>query len=196
MVPNDAPSDGPPATGEEDAGAPVEGRKPLPLLVFVTLGALALAAAFLALWVRDRAASPSEMNAYLREQSVEAAEPATRVIDALMTYDAESLAARREEIEPLTTDNFRADYDEVVTGGLDDALERTGATAVGDLVAGPDVAMVTATRALAIARVVQEVTTAERPEPRMVFYVVQVSLLLEGDEWLVDELEILSQQSS
>jgi hypothetical protein len=158
----------------------------------VTLG---VAAAFFGLWLKERGSDPAAVTSYLRDESAAVTDTATRLIDALMTYDADTIAARRDEIEPLSTESLRAQYEEILSGGLDEALSRTGAAASGEIVTGPDPSFISATRAVASARVLQEVTTDERPEPRTVFYVVRLVLVQQEGEWRVDEFEILAQNS-
>jgi hypothetical protein len=147
------------------------------------------------LWLRDRSADPGEVSAFLRSETGEVTEVATKVISALMSYDADTIAARRDELEPLSTESFQTQYEEILSGGLDEALTRTGIVAEGELVTGPDPAFISATRAAATARVVQEVTSEQR-SPRTIFYVVRVILVSEDGGWKADELEILAQQSS
>jgi hypothetical protein len=156
---------------------------------------VAVAGAFVALWNSGRGTDPDEVAAYLRSESAGAASTATEVITTLMNYDSASVEDRQDDLLPLATGEFREQYETLLEQGLGDVLRRTSAASTGEIVAGPDIGFITATRATAIVRVLQEVTSDEVPEGRQIFYVMQLELVDDGDGWLADELTILSQQS-
>lgn len=171
------------------AGAPLHKA-----LVVTTVIALGAAAAFAILWARDREPAPEDVTAYMSRQRAGVAETAAGAIEGLMNYDADSIEERRAELEPLLTSSLREQYDEIITGGLDRALQDTGATAEAEVVSGPDVSFVSSQRAEAVARIIQEVALEPDGAPRTGFYVLRLTLLQEGDAWRVDRFEVLSQQ--
>ncbi|HEU4480334.1 MAG TPA: hypothetical protein VFS18_00490, partial [Actinomycetota bacterium] len=91
--------------------------------------------------------------------------------------------------------SFDSEYEPQLEGGLGQAHEAAGATSTGEVVTGPEVSFTSGTKASAIARVAQEVTTTGEPDGRNVFYVMKLGLVLQDGSWKVDELEILSQTS-
>ena len=139
---------------------------------------------------------PEEVARYLRERSGTVSDRATEVIDALMTYDAGSVEGQRDVLEELTTGEFAEQYEELLGGGLDEVLAETGASSEGEIASGPDISFTSPTKALALARVVQEVSSAENPGGRTIFYVMRITFTETNDEWLAERLEILSQQST
>lgn len=173
---------------------PPEARtKALAVGLVIAIGA---AAAFAFLWVRDREPTGEEVTAYLGRDKDEISRTATAALEALMNYDADSIEGRRAELEPLLTGSLRAQYDEIITGGLDRALQQTGATAEADIVSGPDVAFTSGERAEATARLVQQVTLEDRETPITGFYVLRLALIPQEGRWRVDRFEILSQHRS
>ena len=139
---------------------------------------------------------PEEVARYLRERSGTVADSATEVIDALMNYDAESVDAQRGTLDELTTGEFATQYEELLGGGLDDVLAETGAKSEGEIASGPDISFTSATKAVALARVVQEVSSNQQPTGRTIFYVMRITFTETNDTWLAERLEILSQQSN
>lgn len=166
------------------------------VLVIALIVALGMAAAFAALWLRDRHPSNEEVAAVLRDERREASDVADQAMQALMTYDAASLEDRRAQLNELMTEDLRADYDEIVSGGLDEALQERGATTEADIVTGPDVTFASATQASAVARVIQEISDEQEPGTRTLFYVMRLMLERTDDGWKVNEVDVLSQVSS
>ena len=163
------------------------------LLVLLVL-AVGAAGAFAALWLKARTTDPREVTAILSAESGDVEVAAAEVIEALLDYDATTLEAQRDRLLGLSTGTFREQYEELLAGELEAALEQTAASSKGDIADGPNVAFEAADRATAVARVVQEVS-ARGSETRNVFYVMRLTLILTGDGWKADTLQILSQQS-
>jgi len=164
----------------------------LAVLLVLSIGSTG---AFAALWLGSKDTEPEEVTASLSAQSSAVQATATKVIDALLDYDSASLEQQRRELLALSTGTFREQYEELIAGDLERALERTSATSEGDIADGPDVSFETASRAVAIARVVQEVT-ARGSGTRNVFYVMRLTLISDAGGWKADTLQILSQQST
>lgn len=167
---------------------------PSKLLVGALVAALGLAAGFAFLWSAEQGADPEDVDVFLRSRSNAASEAASEVIATLLTYDSDSVGDRQDDLLPLATGGFREQYEELLDQGLGDVLRRTSATSTGEIVDEAEVGFLSATTASAVMRVVQEVTSDEVPEGRQIFYVMKLELVAEGDRWLADELEILSQQ--
>ncbi len=164
------------------------------LLAFLLVLSLGTTGAFAALWLRSKDTEPQEVTAALFAESSAAAETASLVIEALLDYDSASLGEQREKLLGLTTGTFREQYEELIAGELEVILERTSASSEGDIADGPDISFETADRAVAIARVTQEVT-ARGSGTRDVFYVMRLTLIRDPGGWKADTLQILSQQS-
>ena len=139
---------------------------------------------------------PEEVARYLRERSGTVSDAATEVIGALMTYDATTVEEQKDTLEDLTTGEFATQYEELLGGGLDEVLADTGASSEGEIVTGPDISFTSATKAVSLARVVQEVSSDQNPDGRTIFYVMRITFTETNNTWLAEELEILSQQSN
>jgi hypothetical protein len=174
----------------EKPGAP--GRAVIALLVVI-----AVMAGLLVFFVtRGSETDPDEVARYLRERSGTVSDVATEVIGALMTYDAESVDGQRDTLDDLTTGEFATQYEELLGGGLDEVLADTAAQSEGEIVSGPDISFTSATKAVSLARVVQEVSSNRDPTGRTIFYVMRITFTETNDTWLAERLEILSQQST
>ncbi|MGI8407653.1 MAG: hypothetical protein ACR2L3_04005 [Actinomycetota bacterium] len=169
--------------------------RPSRLLAILSILSLGSAVAFAALWLGSKDTEPEDVTASLSAQSSAVEATATKVIDALLDYDSASLEEQREELLSLSTGTFRDQYEELIANDLEVILERTSASSEGDIADGPDVSFETASRAVAIARVVQEVT-ARGSGTKNVFYVMRLTLISDPRGWKADTLQILSQQST
>jgi hypothetical protein len=157
--------------------------------------ALAVSVGFAALWSEERGTDPSEVTAYLVEQEPDAQRTATKVLESIVNYDPESVEENKDALLRLATGEFRDDYEDLLSGGLGEALESTGTRSEGEIVDGPDVGFTSATRSTAVARLVQDITSEAETEDRRVLLVMRLGLVLEDDIWKADKLEILSQQT-
>ena len=162
----------------------------------IALVAVAAAVAFAVLWSSERDTSPEDVATYLRERSGDVQDTATEAIDALMNYDPATVDEREEQLLAISTGEFQDQVKELLDGGLGDIVEAADITSTGEIVDGPDPSFLTATRAIASARVIQDVTSEETPEGRTVFYVMQLSLIEIEGKWKADGLRILAQQST
>lgn len=161
------------------------------------LAMVAVMAGLLAyLFSQSSQTDPEEVARYLRERSGTVSDAATEVIGALMTYDATTVEEQKDTLEDLTTGEFATQYEELLGGGLDEVLADTGASSEGEIVTGPDISFTSATKAISLARVVQEVSSDQNPDGRTIFYVMRVTFTETNNTWLAEELEILSQQSN
>ena len=161
--------------------------------IVLVVVALAIAVAFAALWNDERGTEPSEVTAYLAEQEPEARRTAATVLESIVNYDPESVEEDKDELLDLATGEFRDDYEDLLSGGLGEALEETGTRSEGEIVDGPDIGFTSAVRGMAVARLVQDITS--EAEDRQVLLVMRLGLVLEDGTWKADKLEILSQQT-
>ncbi|MGH2755066.1 MAG: hypothetical protein ACRDLB_11610 [Actinomycetota bacterium] len=157
--------------------------------------ALAVAGAMTALWLDERATEPSEVTTFLREGAPDATETATEILTSIVNYDPETVEESKDELLDLATGAFRADYEDLLSGGLGDALEETETRSKGEIVDGPEVAFTSATRGTAVARLVQDISSLTASGDRRVLLVIRLGLVLEEGTWKADRLEILSQQT-
>ena len=164
-------------------------------MIVVLVLALAVAGAMTALWNEERETDPAEVTSFLLEQTPAAERTATRVLESIVNYDPESVDENKDELLGLATGDFRTDYEDLLSGGLGEALEETETRSEGEIVTGPDVGFTSATRGMAIARVVQDITSVTASGDRRVLLVMRLGLVLEDDIWKADKLEILSQQT-
>jgi hypothetical protein len=155
---------------------------------------LGVAVVFLSLWLGARGTEPEDVGAFLEDDVDAATDAASDVITAITTYDPETIADVREQLLGLSTGEFRTDYEELLEGGLGDVLEEEAIRSSGEIVDGPSVGFTSATEGIAVARVVQEVTSRGSPGGRTVFLVVQLDLEKVDDSWKAASLRILSQQ--
>ncbi len=165
------------------------------LLAFIALIATALAVAFAFLWRAEQETEPGEVAAYLRGEAGVVSDATGSIVTTLMNYEAANVDAVSEELLPLATGHFRADYEELITQGLGEALARSGATSEGRIAAGPDVSFVSATKAYALATVMQKVTSSAEDEPRTNYYLMRLTFVDDAGTWKADELDVLSQSS-
>lgn len=159
------------------------------------LVASALAVALGSLWIGERDTEPGEVDTALSLELPEAQAVANDVIVGITTFDAQTFEEVQNDLLPLTTGPFRADYEELLDAGLGDALAEGAIESAGEIVDGPHVGMTSSTRASAVARVVQEVQSRNTPGGRTVFLVLRVDLIKEGRDWKADSLEVLAQSS-
>ncbi len=165
------------------------------LAAFVALIAAAVALAFAFLWRSEKKTEPTEVAAYLRGEVGAVSDAAESIVNTLMNYEAANVDVVSEELLPLATGRFREDYEELVTQGLGEALARSGATSEGRITAGPDVSFVSATKAYALATIVQKVTSSAEDEPRTNYYLMRLTFVDDAGTWKADELDVLSQSS-
>ena len=164
-------------------------------LVIWLVIALAVAGAMAALWLDERATDPSEVTAFLRDGAPDAGSTATKVLTSIVNYDPDTVEENQDELLGLATGAFRADYEDLLSGGLGAALEETETRSEGEIVDGPEVAFTSATRGTAVARLVQDISSLTESGDRRVLLVMRLGLVLEDGTWKADRLEILSQQT-
>ena len=157
--------------------------------------ALAVAGAMTALWIEARETEPSEVTSFLLDETPAAERTATTVLESIVNYDPESVDENKDELLELATGDFRDDYEDLLSGGLGEALEETETRSEGEIVNGPDVGFTSATRGMAVARIVQDITSVTASGDRRVLLVMRLGLVLDDDTWKADKLEILSQQT-
>jgi hypothetical protein len=164
-------------------------------LIVTVIVALALAGAMTALWIDERETEPEEVTSSLLDEKPEAERTASRVLESVVNYDPESVDENKDELLGLAAGEFRDDYEDLLSGGLGEALEETETRSEGEIVNGPDVGFTSATRATAVARVVQDITSLTASGDRRVLLVMRLGLVKEDGTWKADKLEILSQQT-
>jgi hypothetical protein len=161
----------------------------------VLVVALAVAGAMTALWIGEQETEPSEVTSFLLDEESGAERTAARVLESIVNYDSETVDEDKDELLALATGDFHNDYEDLLSGGLGEALEETETRSEGEIVNGPDIGFTSATRATAVARVVQDITSLTASGDRRVLLVMRLGLVLEDGTWKADKLEILSQQT-
>lgn len=165
---------------------------------WLILGLIVLAGAVIAfalLWNSEKGTEPEEVTRFLQDQTLEVEGVAAQVIEGIVDYDADTIDDKREQLLPLVAGGFLEDYEELLGGDLGEVLEETNTVSTGDIVDGPTIGFLSATRAHATARVAQQVSTDASPDDRLVLLVLRLGMVLEGDTWKAEQLQILSQQS-
>lgn len=167
---------------------------PRALLVGLVLtAATAVVLAFL--WAGARDTEPAEITRYLSSQDEAVARTASEVLEVIINYSPETVEEQADRVREIGTGEFLEDYEALIEGGLSEVVASTAATSKGEIATGPDVAFISADRAVAVARVAQEVTTTETTTPRNVFSVMRIGLVLQDGIWRAERLEVLSQNS-
>ena len=170
-------------------------HSPTAVFVVASVIGIALTAVFATLWLGARGTEPGEVNRFLGLESSSAEATATDVITAITTFDSDTIDTVRQQLLGLSTGDFRADYEELLAGGLGDFVEESAVSSEGNIVEGPLIGFTSATRAMAVARVVQDVVSRDTPGGRTVFLVLRLGLTKQGDAWKADSLKVLSQQT-
>ncbi|MFP5298984.1 MAG: hypothetical protein ACLGHL_08365 [Actinomycetota bacterium] len=161
----------------------------------IAIVALVLAGAFAFLWIGERDTSSDEIDSALATEIPRAETTANEVILAITNFDAQTFESVQDDLLPLTTGPFRADYQELLDAGLGEALEQGAIDSTGEIVDGPYIGMSSSERGVAVARVVQEVTSRATPGGRTVFMVLRLDLVKEGARWKADSLDVLAQST-
>lgn len=171
-----------------DAPAPVEEAPPEPpdpaeprrrgvVLLAAALFGLSVGLALLAAFLANRLDAERDRGDDIREVS-------GRFAAALLTYDFEQLERSKDRVLSLSTGNFKRQYEQAFTGGLDVLLKETKARSeatVTDVYLG-EVADDTAT-AIVVADAKAEGTAGTR---RTISSYIQLELVKVGGRWRVD----------
>ncbi|HVF52526.1 MAG TPA: hypothetical protein VNC78_02855 [Actinomycetota bacterium] len=178
-------------------GSPERQRssKLVPALSIALMFTLALAAVLGAKTLVETDASSSEVADFMKEQTPRVARSATEVATLLMNYDSTNLEEVSADLLSRSTGNFREDYEDVLSGGLSDALKEASASSRGQILEGPDIFFREPSEAIAIIRLSQTTQSTENPEGQSFIYVMKITMLetKEGG-WKADRIEILSQE--
>lgn len=175
-------TDAPALPDEEEApAAPASepeqpGRRRLVLLASALFG-LSVGLAILAAFLANRLDAEQDRGDDIRAV-------AGQFTAALLTYDFEQLDASKDRVLDLSTGNFKRQYEQAFTGGLDVLLKETKARSeatVTDVYLG-EVADHTAT-AIVVADALAEGTAGSR---RTISSYIQLELVKVGGRWRVD----------
>lgn len=172
------------------------GSRPFPWLAAALAVAVVLAVVFAVLWRSASETTPEEVDGFLSAERGDAADVAGRVVDLLINYDSESLAARADVIPQIATGSFREEYEALVGQALGEELEAAGASSEGEIIDGPDVTFASPTEAQAIVATRQTTQSEQNPDGVTFLYVMRVTLVDTGDGWKADDVEILSRQTA
>lgn len=195
----DTSASSPAGASDETAPDGRDGRKVwlVPALAAGFVVCLALAAVFGFLWLQAVDTSPEEVATFLSEQTPKVHEVATEVATLLINYDSTNLDERAAEIVPLSVGRFRQQYEDLISQGLGEALEKGAASSRGQILQGPDVSFASPSEAIAILETTQTTQSNENPGGMTFNYVMRLTLIdtPEGG-WKVNLFEILSQRES
>jgi hypothetical protein len=178
-------------TTHEPVG-PIGERKPWAAALVGALIATAILIPTMLLLARDGGPDDAEVTTYLSSQEPRVERRAEEVLDLLVNYDSDTLEGVVEEMLGISTGNFRDQYEEIVSKGLNDALQEASASSEGEILQGPQVSFASASRALALASVEQTTRSGENPEGRTFTYLMRLTLVRSGGAWKADRIEILS----
>jgi hypothetical protein len=162
------------------------------LLVGAVVLAVAMAATFAALWLRERGADSSDVGLFLGKKTIEVQPRVTEVLDLLTNYDATNLDDVADRMLEISTGDFREDYEESFAAGLGSALEEVAASSRGQVLDGPDIFFRTGDEAVAVARLTQTVQNNRDPVGRTIEYVMEITLIDTDAGWKADRVEVLS----
>jgi hypothetical protein len=164
-------------------------------VALAAVGALMAAAIIIPLMLfinRDEGPTSTDVSGYLSEQTPVVERRAREVLGLLVNYDAETLEGVIDDMLAVSTGNFRDQYEEIVSRGLNNALSEASASSEGKILQGPRVTFASASRAVSLASVEQTTRSEENPEGRTITYLMRLTLVRNGDEWKADRIEILS----
>ena len=169
--------------------------RPFPWMALALSAALALAAFFAILWRSSAEIAPDEVRAFLEEERPGVEDVASRVVDVLINYDAESLGEASESIPDVATGDFLDEFEQLLGQQLGEELAAAGASSEGEIVDGPNVAFASPTEAEALLTT-RQTTQSRRNRQGVTFvYVMRVSLVSIDGVWKADDLEILNRQT-
>ncbi|MQB00557.1 MAG: hypothetical protein GEU78_09740 [Actinobacteria bacterium] len=176
-----------------DEGAGPRSARPRPITAVVwALIAAAILVPLMLFLGRDQGPTAADVTGYLKRESPGVEQRSEEVLDLLVNYDAETLEGVIDDMLAISTGNFREQYEEIVTRGLNDAISEASASSEGKILQGPQVTFASASRAVSLASVEQTTRSGENPEGRTFTYLVRLTLVRSGDEWKADRIEILS----
>jgi hypothetical protein len=141
---------------------------------------------------KDEGPTAQDVSGYLTSQSPRVERRTEEVLDLLVNYDSETLEGVIDDMLAVSTGNFRDQYEEIVSRGLNDALSEASASSEGRILQGPQVTFESASRAVSLASVEQTTKSGENPEGRTFTYLMRLTLVRNGTEWKADRIEILS----
>ena len=194
-------SDTPPLEAESDHPQGGVGAEPKrwvqPLLIGALVLALALAGTFAALWAQSRETSSEDVSAFLAEEAPAVETRAREVVELLMNYDATNLDERTEQIRAISTGTFLQQYEELIDQGLGAVLEEASASSRGQIISGPDVYFRSPSESVALVRVNQTTQSSDNPTGGSFLYMLRVTMVkTAGDEWVIQDVKILSEEAS
>ena len=141
---------------------------------------------------REEGPTPTEISAYLSEETPAVESRSEEILGLLVNYDSETIEGVVDGMLAISTGNFREQYEEIVSRGLGDALSEASASSQGSILEGPQVTFTTSSRAVALASVEQTTTSSRNPEGRTFTYLMRLTLLRDDGEWKADRIEILT----
>lgn len=181
----------PPAATEE----PARRGRLVPALVASLVVAVSIAGVFGALWLTNVDTSPQDVGDYLEDRRPEVTRRVNEIATLLLNYDATNIEEVGERLLSLSTGDFRQDYEQIVAGELQAALEEASSSSRGQILEGPDVYFRSASEAVAILRLSQTTQSSETPGGQSFDYVMRLTLVDTSDGgWKADDAEILSEQ--
>jgi len=158
-------------------------RHQVRVAVVATVSVLAVLAAALAAVTAMRVSHRHELDR-ARDNAVAAA---TSGVATVLSYDYRHLGADFHKAEALLTPHFRKDYDKTTAAGVEPLAAKYKArssaqvTVAGSVSTGVD-------RVVVLVFVDQTVTNSQLAAPRLDRSRINVTLLKQGNRWLIDRL--------
>lgn len=179
------PAGDPSDAGAEPAGTEETPRRTLPAWLLAGLGVLTAVLIGLCVW---QAGTPTD--AQIEESTREALLAAGPAAEALLSYDYRDLEATRAAAEDVITDSYRDEdyepfFDDVVSTGAVDtkAIVATETVEAAVVRSGVD-------RVQIFVLIDRPTTNASTDEPVVYRDSATLTMQREGDEWLIDAVEI------
>jgi Mce-associated membrane protein len=119
----------------------------------------------------------------------------SRLLAALTTYNASTIAQQRTRVLALATGKFRQDYEQVTSPSLFDTLRKTQAELKGTILRVA-VASVEGDSATVLALVRTSTTNKDLKAPRVEVNVFELSLVHTRNGWRIDNVQILGALSA
>jgi Mce-associated membrane protein len=161
----------------------VSPRQQVRLAVVASVAVLAVAAAALAAVAAARVSHRHAVD-HARDNATAAA---TSGVATVLSYDYRHLASDFHRAESLLTARFRKQYDKTTAAGVEPLARKYQARSSAQVSAAGSITA-SANRVVVLVFVDQTVTNSQLSAPRLDRSRIDVTLLRQGDRWLIDRL--------